>query len=443
MEGLIRNITISFIIAINIFIILNNLKAIKLTSKSILFCIFGNMMIALLGIYTETFYTLPFSIVFIFIFLVYISRSIYNSLIIMIIIYSIEAISDIVSAVILVKLLETEYAFIKQNIRGGILLYLVVLVFSYVISKIIYLIFFRSRVEIESLKKVTLKNDRIILIYTCISLILIHLKGAIYKCFFLGVCKRNVSINMIFIAIYFIFGFIIICFSRKMIKRQMIYDNKFKEFEQLMEYTDIIENMIDESKKIKHDYVNILSTINGYIQDKDLSGLDKYMNDEILNVGSSVGSSKYLNLQNIRISGVKGLLSSKIINASTLKLEVNIEIIEEIDDISVDIIDISRILGILLDNAIEAAVLSEDKKLNIAIIKNDDSIVFIISNSFLGYIEPIHKLYKKGFSTKGKNRGIGLSIAKDTIDKHSNILLNTDVDDNLFRQELIVYNKDE
>lgn len=441
MGGITENIIISFIMGLRVFTIINNLKAVKFSGKRMLFCVFGNMAIALLGIYTEKFLILPISIIFMTLFLFYISRSIYNSIIVMIIIDSIAAISDIVTATILLNLLKSEYFLIKNSVWGGLLLYLMLLIFSYIISKGIYLVFFREKIEIQSLKKGTLKKNSIPLIYVSISLCLIYLNGAIYRWFFLGKYKRVVSIQMVFIAIYFILGFITIYFSNKNSRRQMDYDNTVKEFEQLKEYTYTIENIIDESKKFRHDYINILSTINGYIQDKDLDGLEKYFGDEILQQGLKIRNSKYINLQNLKISGLKGLLSSKITKASALNIEINIEIIEVIEDISVNNLDMARILGILLDNAIESAVLTKDKKVNIAIMKNENCIVFIISNSFSGYISSINKLYKKGFSTKGENRGLGLCIVKDIIKKYPNILLNTEVENKLFKQELLVCNK--
>ncbi|MBZ9621687.1 GHKL domain-containing protein [Clostridium sp. FP2] len=441
MEGIIKNIVVSLILGISIFVIINNLKAIKFNNKSILFCILGNMMIGVCGIYTQEFLTLPLSVMFMFIFLFLVSRSIYNSIMIMTSMYFISAISDAICTIILLNILKIDYIFIKEDIWMAIILHLMILFFSYVISKVIFQFFFRKKIQLQGVREVTLKNNIIVLIYVSLSLLLIYLNRVIYKYFFAGTSKRIVSINMSLIFVYFIFGFITIYFSSKNIKKQMTYDNRLKEFEQMMEYTDIIENMIDESRKFKHDYINILSTINGYIQDKDLNGLEKYFSDEILHEGAKVRDNKYFNLQNIRISGLKGLLSAKIINASSLNLEVNTEIIEVIEDISVNSIDVFRVIGILLDNAIEAAVLTEDKKFDIVIINNDDSIVFIISNSFLGRIQPINKLYKKGFSTKGKNRGLGLGIVKDIIENYPNILLNTEINNNLFKQELVVYNK--
>ena len=47
----------------------------------------------------------------------------------------------------------------------------------------------------------------------------------------------------------------------------------------------------------------------------------------------------------------------------------------------------------------------------------------------------------KDFQLKEKIEGIGLNIAKDTIEDYPNVLLNTEIEDNLFKQELIIYNR--
>lgn len=66
-----------------------------------------------------------------------------------------------------------------------------------------------------------------------------------------------------------------------------------------------------------------------------------------------------------------------------------------------DIIDLSRIVGILIDNAIEASIDSSNPFVNLAIIKTDqNSTLIIIENSFKDSALDINKLYNKRYSTK-------------------------------------------
>ncbi|ADZ19124.1 Histidine kinase-like ATPase [Clostridium acetobutylicum EA 2018] len=53
----------------------------------------------------------------------------------------------------------------------------------------------------------------------------------------------------------------------------------------------------------------------------------------------------------------------------------------------------------------------------------------------------IYKIYKRGFSTKGDNRGIGLSNLKDIIGKYPNVMLDTVIEDNQFKQIIDIKNK--
>jgi two-component system sensor histidine kinase AgrC len=314
--------------------------------------------------------------------------------------------------------------------------YIMILFFVCVVTKGIYSISIKRNVK--TIEIISFINNIVILIYIGLALLSIHISGEIYKYYFVGTGKDIITMNVILTFIYFMLGFIKIYYNKKNIKKQIIYEQNSKNLESIMQYTNIMENMIDESRRFRHDYINILSTLNGYIEDKDMDGLEAYFREEILYKSLKVNYSKLFNLKNIKISGIKGLLSSKIITALDLNLNVHIEINETIDNISVDIIDICRVLGILLDNAIEAASFTESKNLNIAIIKTGNCITFIITNSFSEQIHSVSKLYDEGFSTKGKNRGIGLNIVKDTVEDYSNILLNTEIKDNLFKQELVI-----
>jgi two-component system sensor histidine kinase AgrC len=142
-------------------------------------------------------------------------------------------------------------------------------------------------------------------------------------------------------------------------------------------------------------------------------------------------------LKYIKIPGLKGLLSSKIIKASAMNMDIKVEMVEDIDEISMNIMDLCRIMGILMDNAIEAASACEYPKVSICIISKNNYILIAVRNNFFGDKPLIHKIYEKGFSTKGNGRGLGLSTVKDMIDtKYDNVLLNTSIEGNMFIQEL-------
>ena len=80
-----------------------------------------------------------------------------------------------------------------------------------------------------------------------------------------------------------------------------------------------------------------------------------------------------------------------------------------------------------------------DKLIEFLIYRNENSTIFILSNSCSGDIPPIHKIYEKNFSTKGSQRGIGLKSVRNIInEKYKNVTLTTHIEGSVFTQELVI-----
>ena len=220
------------------------------------------------------------------------------------------------------------------------------------------------------------------------------------------------------------------------------YKDKDRECKQLKEYTDRLEAKTKALCGFKHDYMNILIVIGSYIKDDDIIGLTEFYNKDLLPESIRVieCDKGFGVLHHIKISALKGLISSKAILAHANGIQINIEIVEDIFEMGISVIDISRIIGILFDNAIEAALMCKVKKINFGLIKSEGSTVLRISNSCAEDTPPIHKIYEKNFSTKGCSRGVGLKTIKQIInEKYTNIIINTKIKDCVFTQELVIY----
>ena len=125
-----------------------------------------------------------------------------------------------------------------------------------------------------------------------------------------------------------------------------------------------------------------------------------------------------------------------MIHAQELGIDVFIDIMEDIKRIDMDIVDLCRIVGILIDNAIEAALISTNRSLKVALVNKNSSTIIAIINSCPDNTPPIYKLFQKGFSTKGQNRGLGLSNLKELISHYNNISLDTIIENGEFIQNL-------
>jgi two-component system sensor histidine kinase AgrC len=105
------------------------------------------------------------------------------------------------------------------------------------------------------------------------------------------------------------------------------------------------------------------------------------------------------------------------------------------------IYEFSRILGILMDNAIEASFECSEKIINIEI-RNDlrrNRQLLIIENTYAQKDINIDNIFKKGYSSKPNNTGIGLWEVQQILKKNKNLNLYTTYDSHFFKQQLELY----
>ena len=214
------------------------------------------------------------------------------------------------------------------------------------------------------------------------------------------------------------------------------------KLEQQKKYILALEKNNNEIKKFKHDFNNIILGLDGYINNDDFNKekLKKYFNSTIMNFNNNIELNNIViaKLNSIKVSSLKSLITNKVLVAQNNNIDVDINIQGEIHDFYTDEMQLSRILGILLDNAIEASLeVPHDKKIEMNIIQIDKTTDIQISNTFNNTGTPIADFNKEGFSTKGTNRGLGLSSAHEIANK-LNMLLNTEIDGNTFVQILTI-----
>ena len=314
-----------------------------------------------------------------------------------------------------------------------------------------------------------------LLIYVILSLILAHLfKHLLIKLryIYLYISKRYYFIISFVLAIAFIYFYIIsqtnlqennslkfyaiifvsvIVFLSLVILllsafalREMKYKRKLQEIEAYYEYTLRIESINNEMRKFRHDYVNILTTLSDYIREDDMPGLRKYFDEHIVPMKDKLKtrSIKMNGIEKLKVREIKGLITTKIIQAQEKRIPISIEVPDEIDRIDMNTVELSRIIGIIVDNAIEASENLEEPLINIAFIDNDESVTFIVMNKCSEDIPKIHELFEQGFSTKGDNRGLGLSTLKELTDSNENVLLDTVIENGYFVQKVEINNKE-
>lgn len=224
--------------------------------------------------------------------------------------------------------------------------------------------------------------------------------------------------------------------------REVRYKRNIKEMEDYYNYTLKIEGINNEMRKFRHDYINILSTMSEYIRERDMEGLETYFNEQIVPLKDNLQSNaiKLSGIENLKVREIKGLLTTKILQAQEKNIHISIEVSDPITEINMNIIELSRAIGIILDNAIEASDDIDDAMIQIAFIKTDNAVNIIFMNKCAPDIPKVHTLFKESFSTKGKNRGLGLSTLKEITDSTTNVLLDTTIENNYFIQKIEILN---
>lgn len=255
---------------------------------------------------------------------------------------------------------------------------------------------------------------------------------------------NNSSLKMyglIFIGIILFFTVLIIFISNYMIK-ELRYKRNMEEIETYYEYTLQIESINNEMRKFRHDYVNILTTMSEYIREDDMPGLRQYFNENIVPMKDNLQmkSIKINGTENLKVRAIKGLVTTKILQVQEKNIPISIEVPELVEHIEMNTIDLSRIIGIITDNAIEASETLEDALIRIAFINTDSSVMFIVMNKCKEDMPRIHELFQERFSTKGENRGLGLSTLKEITDSTENVLLDTTIENGYFIQKVEIIN---
>ncbi len=219
---------------------------------------------------------------------------------------------------------------------------------------------------------------------------------------------------------------------------QIQAEAKQKALQDLQDYTHNLEGMYNGLRSFKHDYVNILLSMADYIENCDMEELKNFFKNEIFPTKNLIdqGDYKLNQLGNIGMLEIKSLLSAKMIYAHESGIDVTIDIPDKVDSFPMDTVDLARILGIFLDNAIEAALETEQPQAGLNIIQHETGVSIMISNRYQDSGIMLHQLKQKGCSTKTGHQGIGLSNAQKIISTYSNVLLETTMQCGCFTQHM-------
>ncbi len=231
--------------------------------------------------------------------------------------------------------------------------------------------------------------------------------------------------------LYFLFFILMVIYMNRSYQNRLekeIVSAREQELRYLSAYSKKVEGLYEELRAFRHDYANILVSLKEGIDRKDIGMIQKIYESVLEDSSDFIQSSKFNigRLANIEDDAIKSLLSAKFLEAEANHIEVDLEVKEKIGVPDIPLLDYIRLLAILCDNAIEAALEAEHPAITIACFYQDDDYVLIVDNTTKEEQVPIDLIYQKDYSSKGYGRGIGLTTIHQMMRKYPNLTVETD-----------------
>ena len=211
-------------------------------------------------------------------------------------------------------------------------------------------------------------------------------------------------------------------------RRTLIYQSDLLE-----KHCEEVQNMYRQTRGWRHDYHNHIQTMKAYLAMGNLNELDKYLNEldtDLTTVDTVIKTGNVM---------IDAILNSKISLAKTKDIAVDAKAIvpKELTS-SITEVDLSLIIGNLMDNAMEACMKIEEAekrfiRVYIDILKGQ--LYIYVMNSATGRMKRSGRIYQ---STKnGEYHGFGLMRIDKVVDKYHGYLERQD-EEGVFATEVML-----
>lgn len=302
----------------------------------------------------------------------------------------------------------------------------------YILYRIIR--YFKFNIKLENM---TRKNRILFIINTLLGILAIATQ--IYlMAFYSDKMPIYITITSILsLLAYFVISFYSLLSTNKL-------DTTTRDLEEAQLYNKTLTILHDSIRGFKHDFHNIVQSIGGYADRGDLEGLRVYYRQLLQDCGRT-NNLTALNPEVINNPAIYNVLATKYHKADEIGVQINLGIFIDLNEIEkhMKIYEFTRILGILLDNAIEAASECENKIIHVSFRKeqNRRRLLVIIDNTYKNKDINVDKIYEKDFSTKSKetNSRLGLWEVRQILKKNNNLNLYTTKSEEFFSQQFEIY----
>lgn len=354
-----------------------------------------------------------------------IEKVILASFIAYLIVFFSEVITDIIYTTMISIFDNTSLRDLKDSILANTIV-------SFVNVGITYII----RNKLSKMIKETNSSIRIVILISII--ILITLSLLIFRTPIDSVkLDSNFIITMILLILFCIIGFVLI-------KQRHESDSLIDKYIKLANYSQNNEGLLEEYRENLHESNNQLILIDNMVPKKY-----KDVHEYIATLLEKNKKKKYYFLNDLKylpLNELKGFMNFKIIEMINQNLDVQVNVSKEIKKTFFkkfkvsDKDDLYSIVGVLLDNARDAALESKEKIVSIEIFMNHNDLKLIIANTYKGKVD-LDRIDEYGYTTKGAKHGTGLHIVNRIIKKNELFDKETSIIDTFFTQIITIHKK--
>lgn len=257
-------------------------------------------------------------------------------------------------------------------------------------------------------------NDQFIFKIVVVNSFIFLISLAGFYSFNTEILLENIVFVLVVLLIILFINFITLIVQREKLIQKRRLDT-------IENYVPVIDDLIDEVRSKQHEFDNKMLAVYSILQtSKDLKEAKEKLSKYSGSVKIDEGIKKIMTIDNKVIGG---FIYSKLKLAKLKKITLEVIIKTKLNNIPIEEYEIIEILGILIDNAIEASFYKDIIYLEIN--KNDDNLEILVRNA-CEYISnrDFSKMFELGFSTKSKkSRGYGLYNVKNIVQNNKGKIL--------------------
>ena len=305
--------------------------------------------------------------------------------------------------------------------------------FMYFILYCLYLLIKYFKLNIPKIEILDKKKKILLVINTIFGIVLICTQ--IYTVTFY---VTSIPLFVILISVFSLIAYFVISLYTIFTVAEL--ETTSMKLEEAQLYNKTLQILHDNIRAFKHDFWNIVQGIGGYIGKNDMEGLKKYYS-KLVEDCHQVNNLTALSPSVVNNPAVYNVLAHKYHKADELGIKINLDVFMDLNELNINSYELTRILGILMNNAIEASKECEDKTINVTFRKDNKRPMqlIIIENTYKDKNIDTEKIYEKGYSTKEGNTGLGLWEIRQIMKKHNNLNLYTTKNSEYFSQQFEIF----